>query len=70
MTFFAVPLGEGALIFGMVYNFRLWRFTHHNTLQKMDRSYIEAAPGWETTPVQVFVKAIILSLSMPGVMVG
>ncbi len=68
--FFAVPLGEGALIFGMVYNFLPFMiYPIYNTLQKMDRSYIEAAQDLGATPVQVFVKAII-PLSMPGVMSG
>lgn len=42
--FFSVPLGEGALIFGMVYNFIPFMiYPIYNTLQKMDHSYIEAA---------------------------
>ena len=42
--FFSVPLGEGALIFGMVYNFVPFMiYPIYNTLQKMDHSYIEAA---------------------------
>ena len=53
--FFSVPLGEGALIFGMVYNFIPFMiYPIYNTLQKMDHSYIEA----------------VLPLSMPGVMSG
>ena len=57
---FAVPLGEGALIFGMVYNFLPFMiYPIHNTLQKMPRSYIEAAQDLGATPVQAFVRAII-----------
>ena len=63
--FFRMPLGEGALIFGMVYNF----IPFMNTLQKMDHSYIEAAQDLGANPVQVFLKAV-LPLSMPGVMSG
>ena len=60
--FFSVPLGEGALIFGMVYNFIPFMiYPIYNTLQKMDHSYIEAAQDLGANPVQ---------LSMPGVMSG
>ncbi len=68
--FFSVPLGEGALIFGMVYNFIPFMiYPIYNTLQKMDHSYIEAAQDLGANPVQVFFKAV-LPLSMPGVMSG
>ena len=68
--FFSVPLGEGALIFGMVYNFIPFMiYPIYNTLQKMDHSYIEAAQDLGANPVQVFLKAV-LPLSMPGVMSG
>ena len=64
--FFSVPLGEGALIFGMVYNFIPFMiYPIYNTLQKMDHSYIEAAQDLGANPVQVFLKAV-LPLSMPG----
>lgn len=68
--FFNLPLGEGALLFGMVYNFIPFMiYPIYNTLQKMDQSYIEAAQDLGATPIQVFFKAI-LPLSMPGVMSG
>ena len=68
--FFSVPLGEGALIFGMVYNFIPFMiYPIYNTLQKMDHCYIEAAQDLGANPVQVFFKAV-LPLSMPGVMSG
>ena len=42
--FLHFPLGEGALIFGMVYNFLPFMiYPIYNTMQKMDHSYIEAA---------------------------
>ena len=42
--FLRLPLGEGALIFGMIYNYLPFMiYPIYNTLQKMDRSYIEAA---------------------------
>ena len=68
--FIDVPLGEGALIFGMVYNFLPFMiYPIYNTLQKMDKNLIEAAQDLGANPVQVFFKAV-LPLSMPGVMSG
>lgn len=68
--FMDIPLGEGALIFGMVYNFIPFMiYPIYNTLQKMDKSLIEAAQDLGASPVQVFFKAV-LPLSMPGVMSG
>ena len=65
-----IPLGEGALLFGMIYNFIPFMvYPIYNTLQKMDRSYIEAAEDLGASPWQVFVKTI-LPLSMPGVASG
>ena len=68
--FFQMPLGEGALIFGMVYNYLPFMiYPIYNTLVKMDDSYIEAAQDLGATPTQVFIKTI-LPLSMPGVASG
>ena len=68
--FVKLPLGEGALIFGMVYNFLPFMiYPIYNTLQKMDHSYIEAAQDLGATPVKVFTK-VVAPLSMPGVMSG
>lgn len=68
--FLHFPLGEGALIFGMVYNFIPFMiYPIYNTLMKMDNSYIEAAQDLGATPFQVFTKTV-LPLSMPGVMSG
>ena len=65
--FLNLPLGEGALVFGMVYNFLPFMiYPIYNTLQKMDRSLIEAAQDLGANPFQVFMKTI-LPLSMPTV---
>lgn len=68
--FLKFPLGEGALIFGMVYNFLPFMiFPIYNTMQKMDYSLIEAAQDLGATPRQVFFK-IMVPLSMAGVVSG
>ena len=68
--FMRLPLGEGALIFGMVYNFLPFMiYPIYNTMQKMDHSYIEAAQDLGASPMKVFTK-VMLPLSMPGVMSG
>ena len=68
--FLKFPLGEGALIFGMVYNFLPFMiYPIYNTLQKMDHSLIEAAEDLGATPIEVFRK-VTIPLSMPGVMSG
>ena len=68
--FLKFPLGEGALIFGMVYNFLPFMiYPIYNTLQKMDHSLIEAAEDLGATTAEVFRK-VTVPLSMPGVMSG
>ena len=68
--FLNLPLGEGALVFGMVYNFLPFMiYPIYNTLQKMDRSYIEAAQDLGAGSSQVFWK-VVFPLSMPGVVSG
>jgi len=68
--FIRVPLGEGALIFGMVYNFLPFMiYPIYNVLKKMDRSYIEAAQDLGASPRQVFTK-VVVPLSMPGISSG
>lgn len=65
--FVRVPLGEGALIFGMVYNFLPFMiYPIYNVLKKMDHSYIEAAQDLGASPRQVFSK-VVIPLSMPGI---
>ncbi|MCC8154018.1 MAG: ABC transporter permease [Tannerellaceae bacterium] len=68
--FLHFPLGEGALIFGMVYNFPPFMiYPIYNTLLKMDKNLIEAAQDLGASPFQVFTKTIF-PLSMPGVSSG
>ena len=68
--FLSLPLGEGALIFGMVYNFLPFMiYPIYNVMQKMDHSYIEAAQDLGASPMTVFRK-VVVPLSMPGVISG
>ena len=68
--FLRLPLGEGALVFGMVYNFLPFMiYPIYNVLQKMDHSLIEAAEDLGATPRQVFTK-VVFPLSIPGVVSG
>jgi spermidine/putrescine transport system permease protein len=68
--FVHLPLGEGALIFGMVYNFLPFMiFPIYNTLQKLDPSLIEAAQDLGADRRHVFTH-VILPLSMPGITSG
>ena len=68
--FLRLPLGEGALIFGMVYNFLPFMiYPIYNVMQKMDHSYIEAAQDLGANPTTVFRK-VVFPLSMPGIMSG
>ena len=68
--FLSLPLGEGALIFGMVYNFLPFMiYPIYNVLQKMDGSLIEAAEDLGATPRQVFTR-VVFPLSSPGIVSG
>lgn len=65
-----VELGKGTLLFGMVYDYLPFMiYPIYNILQKMDKSYGEAAEDLGATPVQVFAK-VTLPLSLPGVISG
>ncbi|MFN8207484.1 MAG: ABC transporter permease [Bacteroidales bacterium] len=68
--FLQLPLGRGALIFGMVYNFLPFMvYPIYNTLQKTDQNLIEAAQDLGANPTQVFLKTT-LPLSLPGIASG
>lgn len=67
---FSIPLGEGALLFGMCYDFLPFMiYPIYNTLQKMDRSLIEAASDLGANRKEIFLK-VILPLSTPGIYSG
>ncbi|MBO7567910.1 MAG: ABC transporter permease [Bacteroidales bacterium] len=68
--FLHLPLDEGALVFGMVYDFLPFMiYPIYNTLQKMDSSLIDAAKDLGAKPARVFFD-VVLPLSMPGVYSG
>ena len=68
--FLHLPLDEGALVFGMVYDFLPFMiYPIYNTLQKMDHSLVEAAKDLGAKPFRVFWD-VVLPLSMPGVYSG
>lgn len=63
-------LGRGTLLFGMVYDYLPFMiYPIYTVLQKMDKSYAEAAADLGATSWQVFWK-ITVPLSMPGVTSG
>lgn len=63
-------LGKGTLLYGMVYDYLPFMiYPIYNILQKMDKSYAEAASDLGATPWQVFWK-ITVPLSVPGITSG
>ena len=69
-TMAGIHLGKGTLLFGMCYDYLPFMiYPIYNVLNKMDKSYAEAAQDLGATPGEVFRK-ITLPLSMPGVMSG
>ncbi len=68
--FLKLPLGEGALIFGMVYNFLPFMiYPIYNNLVAMDKTLIEAAQDLGAKQSTIFAN-VIFPLSMPGVVSG
>lgn len=67
---FGIGLGKGTLLYGMVYDYLPFMiYPIYNVLNKMDKSYAEAAQDLGATPWKVFWK-VIVPLSMPGVASG
>jgi spermidine/putrescine transport system permease protein len=68
--FLKISLGEGALLFGMVYNFLPFMiYPIYNILQRTDTNLIEAAQDLGANPRQVFFRTIF-PLSVPGIASG
>ena len=65
-----ITLGKGTLLFGMVYDYLPFMiYPIYNILNKMDKSYAEAAQDLGATPWEVFWK-VTVPLSMPGMTSG
>lgn len=61
---------EGAVLFGMVYNYLPFMVLPiHTCLKKMDQRVIEAAQDLGANPVRVFLR-VVLPLSVPGIVSG
>ncbi|MCQ2066439.1 MAG: ABC transporter permease [Bacteroidaceae bacterium] len=68
--FLKIPLGEGALVFGLSYDFLPFMiYPIYNSIQKIDKSYLEAARDLGATRMQTFTK-VIFPLSVPGIVSG
>jgi len=67
---FGLPLGEGALLFGLSYDFLPFMiYPIYNTLQKIDHHLIEAAQDLGASKWKTFTK-VVVPLSLPGVYSG
>ncbi len=67
---FGIGLGKGTLIYGMVYDYLPFMiYPIYNVLDKMDKSYAEAAQDLGATPWKVFWK-VTVPLSKPGIVSG
>ena len=70
LSFIGVPLGSGASIIGLVYDFMPFMIMPlYSTLIKMDKSFEEAAADLGASKVKVF-SSVTLPLSMPGIISG
>ncbi len=68
--FMKLPLGEGALIFGMVYNFLPFMVLPvYNALHKIDVNVIDAARDLGANSFQVLTR-VLLPLSLSGIISG
>jgi spermidine/putrescine transport system permease protein len=65
-----LPLGEGALVFGMVYNFLPFMILPiYTTISRLDGALREAAMDLGADSVQTFLR-VTLPLSVPGIISG
>ena len=70
LSFIGVPLGSGASIIGLVYDFMPFMIMPlYTTLIKMDKSFEEAAADLGASKIKVF-SSVTLPLSMPGIISG
>ncbi len=70
LAFIGVPLGSGASIIGLVYDFMPFMVMPlYSTLIKMDKSFEEASADLGASKVKVFT-SVTLPLSMPGIISG
>ena len=70
LAFIGIPLGSGASIIGLVYDFMPFMIMPlYSTLIKMDKSFEEAASDLGASKVKVF-SSVTLPLSMPGIISG
>ncbi|MDY3118687.1 MAG: ABC transporter permease [Peptoniphilus sp.] len=67
---FDMMYNQGAILMGMIYNFLPFMVLPiYTILQKMDRSYLEAAQDLGASPARAFMK-VTLPLSLPGIYSG
>ena len=67
---FDMMYNQGAILMGMIYNFLPFIVLPiYTILQKMDRSYLEAAQDLGASPATAFLK-VTLPLSLPGIYSG
>lgn len=67
---FDMMYNQGAILMGMIYNFLPFMVLPiYTILQKMDRSYLEAAQDLGASPATAFLK-VTLPLSLPGIYSG
>ncbi len=70
LSFLGIPLGSGAEIIGLVYDFLPFMILPlYSTLIKIDKSYEEAAFDLGASSVKVFT-SVTLPLSRPGIISG